>query len=179
MNHERLVIELISSDITRMHALHAVASLRLPDWLIAAGFVRNAIWDYLFDKKTPLNDADVIYYCADDLSPERDRQLEKCLQAAAPYLPWSVKNQARMHLRNGDARYLDTLDAMSYWPEKQTCVGIRISGNGDMQLRHCFPLSLQFNGRIDRNPRRSLDVFNQRIQKKEWLATWPALKIER
>jgi uncharacterized protein len=64
MNHERLVIELISSDITRMHALHAVASLRLPDWLIAAGFVRNAIWDYLFDKKTPLNDADVIYYCA-------------------------------------------------------------------------------------------------------------------
>ena len=46
--------------------LEAVSSLWLPDWYIAAGFLRNAIWDALHAKsvRTPLNDIDVIYYDA-------------------------------------------------------------------------------------------------------------------
>lgn len=177
MDHKQRIIRLVSSDTARMQALTAVASLKLPDWLIAAGFVRNAIWDHMFDTKTSVRDVDVIYYCADDLSPLRDRLIEEHLQTLLP-MPWSVKNQARMHFKNGDAPYSNTLDAMSYWPEKQTCIGIRIAENGDMELQHCFPLSLQFNERIDRNPKRSMDVFNKRIETKGWLVAWPQLKVE-
>jgi len=72
MSHEQRIIQLIKSDELRMKALRLVASLHLPDWLIAAGFVRNAVWDSLLDVTTPLNDIDVIYYCSSDVSKKRD-----------------------------------------------------------------------------------------------------------
>lgn len=178
MDDEASIIELISIDALRVRALNSVASLKLPDWLIAAGFVRNTVWDYLFNTKTPLADIDVIYHCKKDVSEKRDRLIEANLRSIEPLLPWSVKNQARMHIGNGDAPYLNTLDAMSYWPEKQTCIGVRISDDLKMQLQHCFPLSLQFSGEINRNPKRSAEIFNQRIKNKGWLKNWPKLKIE-
>jgi uncharacterized protein len=61
-------VELIQRDAWRMECLEAVESLGLPDWYIAAGFLRNAIWDALHDKseRTPLNDVDVVYYDGGD-----------------------------------------------------------------------------------------------------------------
>ena len=51
-------IALIRQDEWRMACLHSVAALHLPDCYLAAGFLRNAIWDALHGKKsrTPLND---------------------------------------------------------------------------------------------------------------------------
>ena len=102
-----------------MRALRAVSTLALPDWLIAAGFVRNIIWDSVYAKQTALNDIDVIYFCTEDRSAARDLLLEQRLRAVEPDLPWSVKNQARMHRKHGDAPYKNTVDAMRYWPEQQ------------------------------------------------------------
>ena len=93
-------------------------------------------------------------------------------------LPWSVKNQARMHLRNGDASYESTIDAMGYWPEKQTAIGVRLDQYDQLVLRHSFDLGLLFNGQINRNPIRSIDIFNSRLASKEWLATWPGLQAK-
>jgi len=45
MNYEQRTINLIEFDQLRMRALCAARSLNLPDWLISAGFVRNAIWN--------------------------------------------------------------------------------------------------------------------------------------
>jgi len=177
MDYERHILSLVSTDLLRMRALSAVQSLGLPDWLIAAGFVRNKIWDWMFDTVTPLTDIDVIYYDVIDVSPERDRWLELQLYAREPKLPWSVKNQARMHLKNGDSPYAHTLDAMSHWPERQTCIGVNILTDRTLQLRHCFDLEDQFSGVINRNPKRSSELFHSRIRAKDWLNTWPQLKI--
>lgn len=54
MSYEQCIIELIKSDELRMRALYSARALNLPDWLIAAGFVRNLVWDYLFGKKPVL-----------------------------------------------------------------------------------------------------------------------------
>lgn len=62
LNYEQYILNLIKSDDLRMNALHVVSQLDLPGWLIAAGFVRNLIWDELFNLTTDLNDIDVIYY---------------------------------------------------------------------------------------------------------------------
>ena len=55
---------LIQSSPYHMKALEALATLDLPDAWIAAGFLRNLVWDYLHGYKTmtPLNDLDVIYF---------------------------------------------------------------------------------------------------------------------
>lgn len=160
-----------------MNALHVVSQLDLPGWLIAAGFVRNLIWDELFNLTTDLNDIDVIYYDAWEVSRERDILLENDLLRVQPNLPWSVKNQARMHLKNGDAPYQSSKDAMNYWPEKQTSIGVKLDRKGNIVISHCFDLAFQFNGCINHNPARSIQVFNKRVQSKGWLDHWPALKI--
>ncbi len=178
MNYKQRIVELVKSDECRMRALRAVETLDLPDWLIAAGFVRNLIWENLFAKKHRSQDIDVIYFCPIDSSEKRDAYLERQLYALEPNLPWSVKNQARMHIQNGDAPYQNTLDAMRFWPEKQTCIGVMLDNNGLVVVRHCFDLSLQFSGNIDHNAARSIETFKKRIISKGWLTTWPLLQVK-
>ena len=178
MSYEQRIIQLIKSDELRMRALHAVKTLELPDWLIAAGFVRNIIWGHLFGNSIRLNDIDVIYYCLSDSSEERDVILEEQLRSLEPELPWSVKNQARMHLKNGDAPYKNTVDAMGYWPEKQTAIGVMLDDNNHIVLRHKFDLDIQFNGQINHNPARSLEIFKERVTNKGWLTLWPRLQAK-
>lgn len=178
MNYERHIIGLIANDDLRMRALRAVRVLDLPDWLIAAGFVRNKIWDSVFNTNTQLTDVDVIYFCTADISAERDCTIEQRLLELEPNIPWSVKNQVRMHHKNGDQPYRDTLDAMRYWPEQQTSIGVKLSEDDNIVLQHCFDLHVYFDGHITRNPARSIETFRERISSKEWLAKWPLLKIE-
>src|SRR5688500_18269416 len=87
-------------------ALGALASARLPDAWIAAVMMDNAVRDerHGFPFSIP-EDVDVIYFDTERPEPEREREIEATLHAALPDLPWSVRNQSRMHLRNGHAPY--------------------------------------------------------------------------
>lgn len=156
-------------------ALNCVAGLDLPDWLIAAGLIRNTLWSHQFDRRTAINDIDVIYFCKNDCSAQRDIELENRLNALQPMFSWSVKNQARMHINNNHRPYFDTLDAMTFWPEKQTSIGIKLNHAGDLLVRHVFDLSYQFNGCIDQNPKAAVDIFQHRVNAKTWLEQWPEL----
>jgi len=176
VEYEQRIVELIESDQLRMRALLAVKTLNLPHWLIAAGFVRNKVWSSIYGGDVELNDIDVIYYCRLDTSQQRDSALEQQLNNLEPELPWSVKNQAHMHLKNDDPIYKSTLDAMSYWPEVQTAIGVRLDDKDDITLQCCFGFNMLFNGQINRNPARSIEVFNNRLRKKERQKLWPKLQ---
>lgn len=64
MSYRQRIVELIEADALRMRALRAVRTLDLPDWLIAAGFVRNLVWDNLFGKK-PIFAISMLFISAD------------------------------------------------------------------------------------------------------------------
>jgi hypothetical protein len=115
----KAIIDLIKKDPIRLEALECVYQLELPQGYIAAGFVRNLVWDSLHYnvKLTPLNDIDVIFFDANCLDSGYEKSLELKLSEQMPQLNWQVKNQAKMYLKNGDNPYQSTLDAMSYWPE--------------------------------------------------------------
>ena len=68
-----------------------------------------------------------------DAGAARDRAVEAILVARAPDVPWSVKNQSRMHVGNGVPPYVDTADAVARWPEDATAVAARWS-NGAVEL---------------------------------------------
>jgi hypothetical protein len=180
MSLEIAIKNWLADDANCMQALTIAASCNLPDWWLAAGFVRNLVWDQLhgYSKPTPLNDLDLIYFCTEDISEQRDRQLEQQLIAQTA-LPWSVKNQARMHLRNNDRPYASAADAMSYWFEIETVVGASLSADGELQI--IAPLGLQplFDLTITLNPKKhkALD-FQQRIVEKKWLELWPKLTVK-
>lgn len=173
---------LIRTDPLRWQALAVVRSLHLPDGWIGAGFVRNALWDHLHGRPPSAlaGDVDVLWFDPQCLDPEEDRRLEARLRAIAPGIDWSVKNQARMHRRNGDAPYRDTSDAMRYWPETATAVAVRRTEQDQCEV--CAPLGLEdlFNLRLRPTPRFSEDrqaIFQQRIASKRWLDQWPSLTL--
>lgn len=161
--------------------LREVESLSLPDCWIGAGFVRNAVWDALHARPADvaqLSDIDVVFFDAADASAARDHRIERQLLATIPRAPWSVKNQARMHVRNGDLPYTGVADAISRWPETATAIAARWTcGRVELVAPHGVADLL---GLIVRPTpaflARRADVA-QRVTLKGWKARWPQLTI--
>lgn len=171
------LIALLKTDTLRLEALACVSALQMPEAYIAAGFLRNLVWDVGHSKAvpTPLNDVDVVYFDPHCVQPEREMLYEAQLQKALPALRWQVRNQARMHLKNGHPPYTDVKDAMGYWPEKETAVAVRQILPGQFDVISAFSLDSLFALQITRNPRCSRELFLQRLHSKGWLQTWPLL----
>lgn len=177
------ILDLVASDAWMMRVLATARALDLPDWWIGAGFVRAKVWDALHDRnaRTALDDIDVLYFDPDNPDPARDAEHEARLSRALPGIPWSVKNQARMHLRNGDPAYRDTEDAMRHWLETATCVGVSLDGQDRLHLIAPYGLDDLFALRLRPTPagRRRLDAYRHRLDSKGWARRWPLLKVER
>lgn len=174
---------LLASDPERMRVLHIVRELALPDCWVAAGFVRNCVWDALHERsRSPLPaDIDVIWYDQNEDSPAHDTALEMALRRRDDSLAWSVKNQARMHVRNADHPYRSATDAMRYWPETATAVGIRLDPHGVIEVAAPFGLDDLFNLMVRPTERFIAEkhpVYVERVRSKNWQATWPKLRIE-
>ncbi len=174
--------KILHSDLWSMQALTAVRSLKLPDWAIGAGVVRSLVWDHLSCLgKTEPDDVDVLFFDQNNLSKEYEMEIEQSLRDISPDVPWSVKNQARMHLRNKDLPYQDTKDAMCYWLETATAIAIRFEDNDDLTILAPFGLKDLFNMIIRPTPaaRSKMDQFENRTRQKDWLNIWPELIIDK
>lgn len=178
---ESELLALVAAQPERMYLLRMVRDHGPEGAWIAAGFVRNAVWDAMhgYDEQTPLSDVDVLYFCSDCLAPEADYQWERRLQEACPGVPWSVRNQARMHLRNGDSPYRDCGDAMCHWPELCTAVALRLRGDC---LELLAPLGIDDIWALRVRPtehfRAKPHIYRERIAAKNWPARWPKLRID-
>jgi hypothetical protein len=173
---------LIASDGERMRILRLVRELELPDCWVAAGFVRSRVWDHLHERsRSPLPpDIDVIWFDAGQAEAARDASLEQVLQARENALDWSVKNQARMHERNADRPYRSAADAMVYWPETATAVGVRLSRKGVIEVAAPFGLEDLFGLVVRPTPRFEADkhaVYLDRLRAKKWQTTWPRVTV--
>lgn len=192
--------EWFEQDTMRMQALTVCAEvftkLEIADWAIAAGFVRDFVWDKLHgfpsSELSALNDIDVIYYCEKNMIQTQEKLIEQLLLSVMP-LKWSVKNQARMHIRNQDPQYHSCIDAMGYWPEKQTAIAVKLNAlkmnqqpassntrsyTGALVFTHAFELTYLFNFSLSHNPKRCLTLFEQRVIQKQWLERYPKLKLQ-
>ncbi|MDN2482643.1 nucleotidyltransferase family protein [Vibrio agarivorans] len=175
------IVELIRQDPTRTEALNCVTKLGLPQCYIAAGFVRNLIWDSLhgFEVATPLNDADVIYFDPSEQDSNAYLSYEFQLKQQMPQINWQVRNQALMHIRNGDLPYTSSLDAMRYWPEKETAVAIRKIAPETYECISAFGYESLFDFCVTHNPKRTRETFENRVNSKGWLKRWSSLRIVR
>jgi len=172
------LVELLQQDALRLELLKLVASCELPQCLLAAGFVRNLVWDDLHGlPPTPLNDVDVIYFDPSDGLGIRGELAQGRLHELAPDINWQVKNQALMHLKNNHRPYTGCEDAMKHWPEQETAVGVCIDPKGDINV--VAPRGLQglFAGHITYNAKGDKQAFLHRVKHKNWLSIWPQLKL--
>lgn len=182
MNHLSQLQAIIALDPIRWRILQLVQGLELPDCWVAAGFVRSAVWDHLHQRSvSPLPvDIDVIWFDNERASAELDARIEAGLRRQDHRLEWSVKNQARMHLRNDDPPYSSAADAMTRWPETATAVAVRLGAKGVIEVAAPFGLDDLFNLVVRPTTRFQVgkrQVYLDRLRSKNWLATWPDLKI--
>lgn len=181
---EKDIIRLIENDEWMMNVLQMAKSLELPDWWICAGFVRSKIWDTLHDyeAKTAMPDVDVIYYDSLHQDEIYEQSLETKLMNMDATIPWSVKNQARMHVVNNMPPYSSSVNAISKFPETVTALGVTLDelnnviltapcGIGDV-------LSLQVRPTAHfLESKEQLHMYKNRVIKKNWQSKWPNITI--
>lgn len=180
-NRDRLE-QILRSDPWSMRVLRAVRVLQLPDWAIGAGFVRALVWDHLTGcSTTPLDDVDVLYFDPDEHAQRDEQQHEHSLRKELPEVPWSVKNQARMHIRNRTEPYSGTEDAMRFWLETPTAVAVRLELDDRLTVLAPYGLSDLFQMVIRPTPaaREKMDQFDARLTQKPWLRNWSNIKVHR
>jgi hypothetical protein len=171
----------VLSQPTMMTRLSTVASHGPAEAWIGAGFLRNAVWDALTGRDPdtiPAADLDVVFFDAANASSARDAAAEAKLAAAAPGLPWSVTNQARMHDRHGHAPYRDLSDALAHWPETATAIAARLGPGGvEILAPHGLADLLALIARPTPAHRARPAAMLARIAAKGWAARWPALQV--
>lgn len=178
--NEADILDLIKNDEQMMEVLRTVESLNLPDWLIGAGFIRNKVWDHLHEYKertiSKEIDVDVAYLNYENQDEEKDKQHEISLQEKLS-VKWEVINQSRMSHLHGHSKYRDISDALSYWPETATCVGVRLE-SGELKLFAPHGIGDLINMKIRICPRLvDEDIFEKRYRQKEWFKKWPKVKL--
>ncbi|MEI2395919.1 nucleotidyltransferase family protein [Paenibacillus phytohabitans] len=177
------ILRRVMGDAWMMDILKAAGTLQLPDWWVCAGFVRSKIWDmqHGFTERTPLADIDVIYYDPGDLREEVEKSWEAQLKSRYPGIPWSVKNQARMHTVNNLPPYHSSTDGMSKFPETATALGLSLDGNGEVILAaphgisDVIQLVLRPSPYFAAHPH-LLPIYEKRIAGKNWQSIWSGLR---
>lgn len=184
IENEADIIQHVYNDPWMMDILHHARLLQLPDWWVCAGFVRSKIWDTLhgFEERTPLPDVDVIYFDDSNLHEEVEKEWEARLQSLNPAIPWSVKNEARMHTVNQLPPYTSAVDAISKFPETATALGLSLDPAGQIILAAPHGISDVINVILRPTPLFAeqpslLPIYEQRVLQKKWQDTWKQLQI--
>ena len=184
IHSEEDVIRLIYEDEWMMDILRSAQSLNLPDWWVCAGFVRSKIWDVLheFNERTPLPDIDVIYFDPSNVDEEIEKSYENILKQHQPTIPWSVKNQARMHTVNNDRPYSSSTEAIAKFPETATALGVKLDEEGKIVLTAPHGIEDVVNFNIRPTPYFSeteerMEYYHQRVRKKNWKSVWHKVEV--
>lgn len=185
MMTDQEILEKLGQDQAIREILKIIRSLRLEDSWLAAGSVRNFIWNILsgkpgFDAET---DVDVIFFDP-TVSYEKTLQLEMELRKAFPAYSWELKNQVYMHIYSPNTQpYTSSKDAMSKYPECCTAIGLRLLENDKLELFAPYGLADIRAFQVRPTPHFLADaerkkLYMERLSKKNWQAKWPQLSFE-
>ena len=176
MEYKTELIEILTTDALIMETLTIVRELKLKDCWVGAGLIRNAVWDSLHRiKTTKRNDIDVVFFDATTLSETLEKEIEAKLTQINPNTKWSVKNQARMHIRNHHQQYKNTENAISFWPETATAIAARLNSDNKIEILAPHGLTDLFNLVVTPTPNFDWNMFQQRIEEKQWEQQWKNL----
>jgi len=181
-NYEKQLIEIIKQDTYINSILKVVENLNLNDAWVCAGLIRNKVWDILHSTTTPINDIDVIYFDASNTSWEMEKQLENELRILLPNHPWSVKNQARMHLKSGFNPFTSSYEGVAHFTETPTAIAVRL-WNNELEIMAPYGIQDLFEMKVRPTPfyqknSEFYSIYVERIKKKKWDEIWKSLSIE-
>lgn len=176
------LLQAIQLNTDLMKILIIIRNLGLKDSWLAAGSVRNFIWNLLSDK-SPFDretDVDVIFFDP-DISYEETVSLEKKLREDFPQYQWELKNQVYMHQHSPHTvPYTSSRDAMSKYPERCTAVGLRLNEDSTLELFAPYGLEDILKFQVSPTPyflenEGRMKLYQERLSKKKWQEKWKNL----
>ncbi len=184
--YEQELTEIILSNNWFMEVLRIVRECNPPNWFVGGGVIRNIVWDKLhgYNKPTALKDIDVAIYDINNLSSERDKEIQEKLKEHLPRENWEVTNQAAVHLWYEEyfgykvPPLKSCEDGISTWPEIATCIGVRLLKDDSLLIVAPYGLEDLFNLILRRNHKRiTQDIFINRLKEKRICDKWPKVKV--
>jgi hypothetical protein len=175
------LIELIKSDPGIMQLLEAGRNIGLRKWCIAAGVIRNKVWDFLhgYQERTEPSDIDFLFYDGFNTEVAYEKKIEEQLGRRVPGVRWEAVNQATVHLYMKEANYHSIEEAMSRWAEAVTAVGVWLDRKNSLKV--IAPQGLEdLFGLVVRPTLMTANaalVYRERIVQKRWMDRWPKLRI--
>jgi uncharacterized protein len=182
---ERLETIILKNPVLKT-ILDRVSDLALPNWYLGAGCLAQTVWNHWsgYDLLLNINDVDLVYFDATDLSFETEANKINSAQELFPDFPFpvDVKNQARVHLWYEEhfgypiTPYRSIEEAISCWPTTATAVAVRINDQGTFTLYAPYGLS-DVLGMIVRPNKKQIteDIYWQKVNR--WKRCWPELTI--
>ena len=180
--HSRLTAILLT-DAWYRNVLQAARAAGLPDYAIAGGFVRNAVWDHLHDvdEQHRPRDIDVAYFDPNDLSEARDLEVATLLRNELSTVEWEPSNQAAAHRLGlpGVTQPPLSLEAtLATWPETVTSIGVRLNPDDSLTIIAPFGLDDLFEMKLRRNPAcLTQEQYQQRLRRKGIRESWPLVSV--
>ena len=186
MKNEQDLLEVFRKNPDMMAILTIIRDLGLQDSWLAAGSVRNFIWNLLSDK-SPFDhetDVDVIFFDP-AISYEDTLGIERKLKENFPQYQWELKNQVYMHLHSPHtAPYTSSRDAMSKYPELCTAVGLRLNEDSTLELFTPYGLEDILTFQVSPTPHflddeDRMKLYQERLSKKNWQEKWKNLTFSK
>jgi hypothetical protein len=180
----RQLTQIVRATPWLIETIRAVRDVGPPGSYVAAGAVRDTVWNWLTDRlaSEPWGDLDVVYF--DPTAPDESARHEAALSHRLPAYRWEVTNQAFVHRwherveKVSVAAHRSIDEALATWPETATAVGVRLLRTEEMEivaplgLDDLFDLVVRKNGALP-DP----GVYERRIVAKRWATRWPELVI--
>jgi hypothetical protein len=180
-DRKRELAELVSADDWIMGLLRAVRSIGLDDWCLAAGVIRNKVWDHLhgYRARTPAADIDVLFFDAVRIDASYETAVERRLSTLVPSVRWEAVNQATVHHYTKDPPNRSIDEAMSRWADPVTAVGVCLTPADE--IRVVAPLGLEDLFTLTVRPNlvapNAAALYRERVVTKRWAERWPKLTI--
>jgi uncharacterized protein len=178
-NDNTLLIDLVSSSTTLMAVIRVVSNFPDDLWL-GGGAVRNYVWDLLSGRCTKKHDFDIVYFDATSTNEAKEKELEQIIRSLLPRtFTISVKNQARMHLVNGEPPRYSLEEAIANWPEQATSIAVKQMPDGHLGLIAPYGSEDILNMTVRPTPyhEKHRQAFDRRIAEKAWQSQWPEVQI--
>ncbi|MFZ1635474.1 MAG: nucleotidyltransferase family protein [Chitinophagales bacterium] len=158
--------------------IQSIKGIDRENLFLTGGSLRNIIWNNLhyYSEEYELEDCDIIFYNSTELTKDYEESIKNRLEYLNPNFKWSVKNQARMHIRNGHAPYNGIYGALKAFPE--TCSAVAI----DQNLNIVAPYGLNDLYNLTVSPTQfcidnEIAVYDRRLRQKKWINKWMHLKF--
>ena len=186
MKNKQEILDSVRENPDMMAILSVIRDLELKDSWLAAGLVRNFIWNLLSDK-SPFDhetDVDVIFFDP-AISYEDTLGIERKLKENFPQYQWELKNQVYMHLHSPHtAPYTSSRDAMSKYPERCTAIGVRLHADATLELFAPYGLEDILKFQVSPTPHfldneERMKLYQERLSKKNWQEKWKNLTFSK